>query len=63
MLEDPTTPGQMPVNSLIPAPHAPPAHWWVGTPIPVEQPSHDFSADIRLPRADRVTRALLNAIF
>jgi hypothetical protein len=29
----------------------------------VKQPPRDYGADVRIPQADRVTRALLDAIF
>ncbi|HYI68460.1 MAG TPA: hypothetical protein VEX87_01875 [Skermanella sp.] len=30
---------------------------------PAKQPPRDYGADVRIPQADRVTRALLDAIF
>jgi hypothetical protein len=30
---------------------------------PVKQPKRDYGADLKIPPADRITRALLAAIF
>jgi hypothetical protein len=31
--------------------------------VPAKQPARDYGADVRIPQADRITRALLDAIF
>jgi len=31
--------------------------------VPAKQTARDYGADVRIPQADRVTRALLDAIF
>lgn len=35
----------------------------VGATPPVKQPARDYGADLRIPQSDRITRALLDAIF
>jgi hypothetical protein len=34
-----------------------------GANPPAKQPARDYGADLRIPQSDRITRALLDAIF
>jgi hypothetical protein len=58
-------------GNFVPAPPSPasPAfasltrRWSDASAFPIRQPSRDYAADIPIPQTDRVTRALLTAIF
>jgi hypothetical protein len=60
-------PGSCPAVGLIPpvtASSAPLPQWrMAGANPPVKQPARDYGADVRIPQSDRITRALLDAIF
>jgi hypothetical protein len=65
------TPGGRQSGNFVPAPllSASPTvasstrQWTDASASPYKQPARDYAADIPVPQADRVTRALLAAIF
>jgi hypothetical protein len=60
-------PGQGPAVGFVPLaaglPAPPPRLRMAEVNAPAKQPARDYGADIRIPQADRLTRALLDAIF
>jgi hypothetical protein len=53
--------GFVPLATGLPAP---PTQWRIAEANPsAKQPARDYGADVRIPQADRITRALLDAIF
>lgn len=52
-----------PPSSASPAFASSTRQWTDASAFPVRQPARDYAADIPVPQADRVTRALLAAIF
>ena len=56
-------PGRGPATGFVPlaaGSQAPLPQWRMAE---VKQPARDYGADLRIPQADRLTRALLDAIF
>lgn len=53
--------GFVPLAAGLPAPL--PQRRMAEVNAPAKQPVRDYGADVRIPQADRVTRALLDAIF
>ena len=60
-------PGQGPAAGFVPLAACSPAplpQWRMAeVNAPAKQPPRDYGADVRIPQADRITRALLDAIF
>jgi hypothetical protein len=60
------TPVPGPSNGFVPAITGSPSplpQWRMDQADPIKQPKRNYGADLKIPQADRITSALLAAIF